>query len=392
MNSSAVRLVSNGNYWQAAYTDLTGRIIRRSLGAKARLTKGGARKKCTALAGELFVMPQRYAPGELPSVQTWAGAYIDSMGQSDSTRKLHQITATMFATCFPNAIRLDKFGHAHAELFRKWLESYTFAKGKAETATRYQLRTNTIRQRLRNARQWLAVAKLRGLIAENPFGLEKCAPVQVAKEWRHIDGPTAETMIAATDEPHAKAMIGLARYAGLRFGEILRLDWADIDLADRTVRVVVPMNSRGERLEDTKHRERLVPVTPRLFELLDAAHLAQSEGRAVVYSSGQAVAAMRGLVKRSGVGVYAKPFHTLRKSCATDWMQTFPVLTVANWLGHAPDVAQEHYVKPTAADYAKASGPITDARDKIIADLEKKILALTLIVDNLCITPKNPQV
>ena len=47
---------------------------------------------------------------------------------------------------------------------------------------------------------------------------------------------------------------------------------------------------------------------------------------------------VRAAVVRSGVEVYAKPLHTLRKSCITDWAGSYPMHVVKEWAGHA-DIA-----------------------------------------------------
>ncbi len=56
---------------------------------------------------------------------------------------------------------------------------------------------------------------------------------------------------------------------------------------------------------------------------------------------------------------YAKVCPTLRKDCETDWLQTFDVFTVCQWLGHSPAVAQRHYHGAKDEDFQRASGKVS---------------------------------
>lgn len=61
-------------------------------------------------------------------------------------------------------------------------------------------------------------------------------------------------------------------------------------------------------------------------------------------------------MKRSGVEVYSKPLHTLRKSCLTDWAGKFPIHCVQEWAGHASiTTTQTYYLKVQDHDYEKAA-------------------------------------
>ena len=59
MNTDAIRLVSNGQYWKATWRDSTGRRIEKSLGSKKKLTKNGAMHLCRDLAKQHALNPGR---------------------------------------------------------------------------------------------------------------------------------------------------------------------------------------------------------------------------------------------------------------------------------------------------------------------------------------------
>jgi hypothetical protein len=47
-------------------------------------------------------------------------------------------------------------------------------------------------------------------------------------------------------------------------------------------------------------------------------------------------------------------FHSLRASLESDLAQSFPLATVAKWLGNTPSVALQHYVDPTDVAFQRA--------------------------------------
>jgi integrase len=140
----------------------------------------------------------------------------------------------------------------------------------------------------------------------------------------------------------------LCRWAGLRRGEALSLRWADVDWQGNRLRV----NAEVER-ETTKRRRRTAPIEPArcpsgLYALLRAAFEAAPAGSVRVcegLSENNVRRSALAILRRSSVGAYAKPFHTLRKCCETDWAQGYPQHVVCEWLGHGLAVSQAHYLR-----------------------------------------------
>lgn len=86
---------------------------------------------------------------------------------------------------------------------------------------------------------------------------------------RVVTPTEAERLIAAL-EPRDQAALGLAVYAGLRLGELLALDWADVDLQARTIRVRRSWDHGERQFIEVKSRagDRTVPIIGRLGSLL----------------------------------------------------------------------------------------------------------------------------
>lgn len=60
------------------------------------------------------------------------------------------------------------------------------------------------------------------------------------------------------------------------------------------------------------------------------------------------------IVRRAGVDPWPRLWHSLRASCESDLAQSFPLATVAKWLGNTPSVALRHYVDPTETAFDQA--------------------------------------
>jgi len=53
---------------------------------------------------------------------------------------------------------------------------------------------------------------------------------------------------------------------------------------------------------------------------------------------------MRAIVKRAGMKPWSDVFQTLRRSCATEWKESYPAFAVDAWLGHSGRVSEKHYL------------------------------------------------
>ena len=63
------------------------------------------------------------------------------------------------------------------------------------------------------------------------------------------------------------------------------------------------------------------------------------------------------LFRKAGVPAYDKPFHSLRKSCITDWAGEFPTHVVKEWAGHADiRTTLKYYLKVSESEYDRAAG------------------------------------
>ena len=81
------------------------------------------------------------------------------------------------------------------------------------------------------------------------------------------------------------------------------------------------------------------------------------------------------LFKRAGVTPYEKPFHSLRKTCITDWAGKFPAHVVKEWAGHADiRTTLKYYLKVSESEYDRAAGLTSEAKP---SDAEMDVQATT---------------
>ena len=53
---------------------------------------------------------------------------------------------------------------------------------------------------------------------------------------------------------------------------------------------------------------------------------------------------------------YAKPYHSMRKSCIRHWSENFPAHVVSEWTGHADlETTNKYYLQVAESEYRKAA-------------------------------------
>lgn len=162
-----------------------------------------------------------------------------------------------------------------------------------------------------------------------------------------------------TDSPENyrnRAMLELLYSTGIRAGEILGLDLADIDMRNRTALVlgkgdkqrVVPVGRTAMRYLETYVKA----VRPYLVRNpREQALFLTSAGTRLSYATfNRAVAAV---ARRSGLDMPISP-HTFRRSCTTELIRGGAnIYHVKELLGHESLETLQHYVKLTIIDLKK---------------------------------------
>lgn len=211
----------------------------------------------------------------------------------------------------------------------------------------------TVSKRVRVAKQLFAKALAWRWMDTNPFqGLTAGSQANPARA-AYIESSTVDAVLEACPGPEWRALVELARFAGLRCPtEVGGLTWADVDFHHGRLTV---RSSKTEH-HGHDHAVRFVPISPRLRSILADAFEAAPAGEAlVVPMAGRAGTNLRTAFERIIVRASCKPwprlFQNLRASCETDWATHNPAHAVARWLGHSPRIAQAHYLVTTDAHF-----------------------------------------
>ena len=321
-----VQLHANGAYWQATWRDAGGKRRRKSLGAKSKLSRRDAERRCREIEARHLADPRLRAVGRAPVLVTFARQWLETRTDlRPATRVVYGQTIAQLERFFGKDARLDRITRERAEAFRAKLERDT----SAQSASKH----------VRNVKAICNAAVRLDLATINPFDRVRSSAPKVEKNWRYVTLDELDQVLDACPDAGWRCFFGLLRLAGLRRGEALRLTWADVDFDSHRLTVWPDAGKVS-----TKQRRRVVPIVPRLFDLLLERFEDAAEGESVTDRRENNLGRdMAVIVKRAGLEPWSKICHTLRKNCATDWLSEYPAMDVADWLGHSPEVARDHY-------------------------------------------------
>ena len=236
-----------------------------------------------------------------------------------------------------------------ADLWRKAIATATEGEGKRKkrrTTTDGRLAPATVAKRVHVAKQVFGKAVAWGWLEKNPFAALRAGSQANPARAAYVSPETLEAVLEACPGVQWRLVFALPRLAGLRCpSEVGGLTWGDVDSANGRLTVRSPKTEH----HGGGHAVRLVPIVPRLREILaDAFHAAADGERLVVPMAGRPGANLRTtaekIIARAGVQPWPRLLQNLRASCETDWVQTYPAHVCAKWLGHSPTVAAQHYL------------------------------------------------
>lgn len=345
-----VTLAKNGEYWQARWKSGAGKKRCRGLGKRrecgGEVSARQAERMRRQLESDLNV--GRAMVDEAPTLKAHVERFLKNETElSEGTRYLYELTGGLLKAHFGDTLKLDRVTPADAE-------DWEGAVARGELSDRDEApAVATVRGHVRRAKRLFGSAGL----PSNPFAGLKGRSPKATKDWETVTLADLDKLLDACPSHGWRCLFALTRLAGLRRGEALRLRWADVDLDGRRLTVVPDVD-----YETTKKRTRQVPIQAKLYDTLWTAWMDADGHEWVVTGDGipqQAASlwkASRALIQRSGFKPWKKPLHTLRKNLETEWAREYPITVLTEWLGHAPEVALEHYTRAEDEDFAKAAG------------------------------------
>ncbi|HMN96932.1 MAG TPA: tyrosine-type recombinase/integrase [Phycisphaerales bacterium] len=310
------------------------------------------------------LVPKRQSATIGTLVDRYIAERVDEL-KPESVRKLRQTEAKLLAFFDPK-IPLRKVTPEDGTAWRRALKDL----GLSDAA---------IRTHCGNVKTILADALRRKAIDSNPF-VELRSGSTPSRYSRYVTPEEIERVLDACPDAEWRLLFGLARYAGLRIpSESHLLTWGDVDFDRGRLTVRSPKTERYDG-----HEQRVVPVTPRLMELLQArfpsarpehcrgarsgqATCPDGEERLVaINGKGALIRPVRRIWARAGVEPWQRLWQTLRSSCEKEWAMTFPQYAVSKWIGHSITVSGKHYANAVPDElFDRAAG----ARGKRIASV-----------------------
>lgn len=173
--------------------------------------------------------------------------------------------------------------------------------------------TGTVRRELALLRHVFEVAmKEWGFCLSNPVKMVRLPPQGKARD-RRLEASEWPAFWAAAEKSKAKwwkPFLTLALETGMRRGELLALEWSQVDLVRKVA-----------HLRDTKNGlNRTIPLTPLALQTLEAMHTERADRRTVFTANANAVhQAWLRQVARSGLGDFR--LHDLRHEAVSRFFE-----------------------------------------------------------------------
>ena len=206
-----------------------------------------------------------------------------------------------------------------------------------------EITASTVKRELGLLRTIIEQSRRRLGLSENPISLITMPKVNDAREVR-LESGDEERFLKAFDElrnPYIKPAFILALETAMRRGELLSLEWGNVDLGKSVA--LLPETKNGYSRE--------VPLSPRAVELLRA--LPRSiDGRVIPISAN---ALKKGFERaREKAGLVHINFHDLRHETTSRLFEAgWNVMEVAAVTGHKDLQSLKRYTQLRATDLAK---------------------------------------
>jgi integrase len=245
-----------------------------------------------------------------------------------------------------------------------------FKRTRLATPTRRgtQMTIASVNRELALLRAILAQAIRDGVLIHNPF-IGKTRLISISDERRRerlISFEDEERLLACCTGPreHLRALIICALDTGMRRGEILKLQWADVDFASRVITV--------KAFNTKTMRQRTVAMTARLTDELEALRIkASPQPDELVFGiTDNFKRAFRTACKMAGLDDLR--YHDLRHVAATRLIQAgLPREQVGRILGHTQANTTYRYINVDAETIHRAAELLDEAREQR-ADTERE--------------------
>lgn len=217
------------------------------------------------------------------------------------------------------------------------LETYKEKRRQECSATTVNIDTRTLKAAMNLAVDWEYLPK-NPFAGVRPIRQEKKLPVYITRE-------DFQTLIELVEEPYLTRVIVFAALVGMRRGEVLNLQWKDVDLVGKQI------NVQSSEFYKVKHgKARILPITPDIEAVLNSIEerfdpfvFTDPEGDRL--NGDYVTKKFKAYVRAAGFSEDLK-FHSLRATFAS-WAAAAGVepLVIKEILGHAYLKTTENYTR-----------------------------------------------
>jgi site-specific recombinase XerD len=294
--------------------------------------------------------------------------FIAGGGENRQDIETHEsVTFSGFAEEYRNYIRTHKsrrwaesqemYLHTHmipffgdmalAEVSTKRVEEYVEERSK-------QVKNVTVNKELACLKHLFRIAEERGYVAVNPAKKVKMLPYDGTVKDRWLNERECKNLIEKAND-YVRPFIEVALYTGMRKSELLNLEWADIDMEGKVVKV-----KNKEEHHTKTYEERYIPISNRLYGLLKTLPRHDSSDYVFHNDDGSKWIDVRGsfysAIEKAGLECSGRnkiTLHTLRHTFASHLvMNGVHLRTVQKLLGHKSIKTTERYAH-LAPDYMR---------------------------------------
>ena len=290
------------------------------------------RDEKTRVSGGIYVKPDRITVAEW--FDRWLPRHHAAGNVAPQSRDRYEGIIRVHVVPHVGALKLQDLRSDHiADLRARWL-------------VEDGLSPSTVHKHLHILRRALEDAVTDGLLVRNPAERVKSPPQKQNREQRALTRAEIRLLIGAAEGTWFEMPVRFSLATGVRRGELLALEWDDVDLQQRTVRV------RGTK---TRHANRTLRISEQTATQLRNHATAQKierlrlgpiwEDHHLVFPASNGKPKLpnvfsrdrRDLVRRSGINdPQTARWHTLRHTAASMWISSgLDVYSVSRRLGHA---------------------------------------------------------
>ncbi len=277
---------------------------------------------------------------EVPTLAKFAARYIERHCKAErlrpSTIDIQEKLITLYLT--PTL--------GHKRLHRLTNEDVQDLKAKYE-----HLAVSTVNAILTMLRSILLRAVEWGVLDKEPVRVKKLKKSEPVVEFYDFEELDRLVLAAEKLDPQLLLLVLLGAEAGLRCGEIIALEWSDIDLEHETI-TVSRSKWRGHLTETKGGRARVVPLAPRLHEALASyrslrgPRVLHSRPYGKGYGSPSSTTIHNWLGRaQAAAGFPVKGPHILRKTfCSHLAMRGTAPAVIQRYAGHRSIKTTERYI------------------------------------------------